>query len=128
MEMKTKTKWLASLVLASSLSGCSSIGHTPPSSFQIPPSLSIELGSDGCPIEEPCYGYEAERDAEEARAWAAFDSYAFEPVDLPMPIQQTYVGMYVEGVTELTQAQWTLTDPEFHEVVYVFQSEALTTI
>lgn len=125
--MKASMKWFASLVLASSLTSCSSIeGLEAPSSFQIPSVLSIELGADGCPIEEPCFGYEAELEAEEARAWAAYDSYNFAPLDLPFPIQQNYVSTYVGSVPELSEGFWMCVDPYDHDVVYVFESVALT--
>jgi hypothetical protein len=131
-----KKKWLASLALVSTLSGCSYIGDEPPkppSSFQIPQALDTTLGADGCPTEEPCIGYEAEEksmfDALEARAWAAFDSYNFKPVDTSEEVAQEFVDATDSSDTEvLPPSYWRLPDPNNHDVVYIFHSVALTTM
>lgn len=126
-----KTKWLASLILASSLTSCS-VGYEPPSSPPSPPVQAITLGEDGCPIEEPCFGYEAEDEsianAMEAQAWATFDSYNLTPLNASHTLQVEYVGWTDSSAPEASGAYWSIVDPNNHDVVYIFQSVALTAV
>lgn len=125
-----KSKWLASLVLASSLTSCS-IGHEAPSSSPTPQAVEPAPQADGCPTEERCMS-EAEATSiaktMEARAWAAFDSYNFQPVDLSHTVQEEYVGWTDSSDTEVQPGFWRLQDPNNHDVVYIFHSVALTTM
>jgi hypothetical protein len=97
--------------------------------------VGIELGVDGCPIEEPCFEYEEESISDQYEifgfavvedAWATFESLSIPTSSSQTPIQWEYAASYEGELQTYPETYVTLTSLTHPNVKHVFQATALT--
>lgn len=90
--------------------------------------FGIEMGVDGCPIEEPCWDYEAEEISEmyeafgynvEEEAQSLIDNLSVTPSDREDPLAYEYVATFGGGTPEFDETYFTLASPTHEGVEHV---------
>lgn len=93
--------------------------------------VGIELGVDGCPIEEPCFDYETESISEmyeafgfnvEEEATTILQSLEVPSSDRQNPIAYEYVATFDGGTPEFDSTYFTIDSPTHEGVEHVFQA------
>jgi len=96
-------------------------------------STSIELGADGCPIEEPCWDYEAENVSDMYEAFGfnteeeAMDIVSKLPVpssEVENPMTYVYSGSVIGGTQDdLDPTYFTIESPSHPGVLHIIHVE-----
>lgn len=129
------TKLKASIVGAFLLVGLASSSVTPSFAIDAP-----TLGGDGCPIEEPCIGYETEMlsigldtfatevqaTKDEARAWELYEKYGLRPNDPRNGVLIEFSGSAFGSDPEISLTQFRIQEPNNTNMWYIFSSVTLT--